>query len=124
MTDDTKARELLLEAINANIKAANDANAPLFARLAQLDALTAPTIPTMCAKCFRVVAPGIECPVCHTQPIPPRWAFEQVEREYAIYRRCEPNPLNIDVVMSNPTGWVMHHAWANYIACIEAKGGS
>lgn len=66
-----EARELVMKAINANINAANEANKPLFERLAQLDALTTPTPPTMCASCFRVVAPGIQCPVCHPQrPFP------------------------------------------------------
>lgn len=51
-----------------------------------------------------------------TNPIPPRWAFAIVEREYSKYRNVEPNSLNIDVVMDNPTGWPMHHAWAAFLA--------
>ncbi len=53
--------------------------------------------------------------------IPPRWAFERVEHLRCAYLGLEPNPLNIDVVMSNPEGWRDHHAWAAFIAQTEQR---
>lgn len=51
--------------------------------------------------------------------IPPRWAFERVEYERCMARGLVPNPLNVDVVMQNPTGWPDLWAWAGYIARME-----
>jgi hypothetical protein len=52
--------------------------------------------------------------------MPPRWAFEEVERLYAEHRNVIPNDLNVDVVMRNPIGWAMHHCFAAYIEQQEA----
>jgi hypothetical protein len=51
--------------------------------------------------------------------IPPRWAFERVEQERCAYQGLQPNPLNIDVVMSDPIGWAHYHSWAAYVARME-----
>lgn len=52
--------------------------------------------------------------------LPPRWAFEVVERERCAYLGCEPNPANVDVMMGNPDGWATYHAWAAYVARANA----
>lgn len=49
---------------------------------------------------------------------PPRWAFEEVERERCMYLGAEPNPANIDIWMGDPIGWATYHAWA---ASIERR---
>lgn len=51
----------------------------------------------------------------------PRWAFERVEQERCAARGLQPNPLNIAVIMANPTGWPDLHAWAAYIARMEPE---
>lgn len=52
--------------------------------------------------------------------MPPRWAFEVVERERCAYLGYEPNPANVDVMMQSPDGWAIYHAWAAYVARANA----
>ncbi len=66
---------------------------------------------------------AIKLPANHVL-MAPRWAFERVEQERCAARGLQPNPANIDVVMANPTGWPDLHAWAAYIARVEAEQGT
>lgn len=49
----------------------------------------------------------------------PRWAFERVDQQRAAHLGAQPNPRNVDVVMADPEGWAMWHAFAAYIARTE-----
>jgi hypothetical protein len=53
--------------------------------------------------------------------IPPRWAFEEVERERCKYHGTEPNPANVDVFMADRHAWHCYHAWAASIERREVR---
>lgn len=49
----------------------------------------------------------------------PRWAFERMEEARAKNLGAEPNALNVDVFMRDPSGWNIAHAFAAHIADVE-----